>query len=95
MFQAAASTAFTASSTKLERSKHPQQRFKQHMRTPPFRMRGDRKKYQPADFGMLLLFDTADKASVDLIEEFFIWKFHALGAAGYNSRHSSSDPITF
>jgi hypothetical protein len=58
-------------------------------------MRGDRKKYQPAEFEMLLLFDSADKASIDLIEEYFIWKFAARGAAGYNMRHSSSDTITF
>lgn len=71
----------------------PQQRFKEHMRSPPYRMRGDRKKHPPAEFEMQMMFDTDDRASMYLVEEYFIWKFAARGKAGYNILHARNDPF--
>ena len=70
----------------IGQSTNPQRRYKQHMRTPPIRMKADAQKYIPfkSHFVLEILHSCAHKAESDRVEAETIMTLKTLGKHGYN-----------
>lgn len=73
----------------------PKVRFGEHRRTPPWRMRGDAKRYSPFErhFQLQVLAEAGCQEDAELLEAFFIWKFDTAGPGGYNTSRSASEAV--